>query len=145
MVFFGAGIPISAMLADRFNPRLVLMVVAAGTAVYGLVFAALLGSSSHVSALLCLALGGALIGLAYGPLGSMLASLFPTAVRYTGASITFNLTGIIGGSLTPYVATWLATRYGLPAVGWYLSFTCVVTALALLLLGRLRASPGKPG
>jgi metabolite-proton symporter len=145
MVFFGAGIPVSAMLADRFNPRLVLMVVAAGTAVYGLVFAALLGSSSHVSALLCLALGGALIGLAYGPLGSMLASLFPTAVRYTGASITFNLTGIIGGSLTPYVATWLATRYGLPAVGWYLSFTCVVTALALLLLGRLRASPGKPG
>jgi hypothetical protein len=75
----------------------------------------------------------------------MLASLFPTAVRYTGASITFNLTGIIGGSLTPYVATRLATRYGLPAVGWYLSFTCVVTALALLLLGRLRASPGKPG
>ena len=76
---------------------------------------------------------------------SMLASLFPTAVRYTGASLTFNLTGIVGGSLTPYVATWLATRYGLPAVGWYLSFTSVVTALALVLLGMANVQRGKSG
>jgi nitrate/nitrite transporter NarK len=97
------------MLADRFNPRVVMMVVAAATAIYGLVFAPLLGSSNHGSALLCMVLGGALIGLAYGPLGSMLSSLFPTAVRYTGASITFNLTGILGGDHALWRPGWPPT------------------------------------
>ena len=60
------------------------------------------------------------MGLTYGPLGSALAELFPAAVRYTGASLTFNLAGIVGASLAPYAATWLATNHGLPAVGYYL-------------------------
>ena len=49
------------------------------------------------------------MGLTYGPLGTVLSELFPTAVRYTGSSLTFNLAGIFGASLAPYVATWLAT------------------------------------
>ena len=69
---------------------------------------------------LFLALGLALMGLTYGPLGTLLSELFPTEVRYTGASLTFNLAGIFGASLAPYVATWLATNYGLPYVGYYL-------------------------
>jgi hypothetical protein len=61
-----------------------------------------------------------------------LAALFPTAVRYTGASMTFNLAGIVGASLAPYAATWLASRYGLQAVGYYLAGAGVITLLALL-------------
>lgn len=89
------------------------------------------------SVVLCLGLGLGLMGLGYGPLGSALASLFPTAVRYTGASLTFNLAGIIGASLTPYAATWLATRHGLAAVGYYLAIAALVTLAALLLMGRV--------
>ena len=55
-----------------------------------------------------MALGLALMGLTYGPLGTALSELFPTAVRYTGSSLTFNLAGIFGASLAPYIATWLA-------------------------------------
>jgi hypothetical protein len=55
-------------------------------------------------------------------------------VRYTGASLTFNLAGIFGGSLAPYVATTLAARYGLPAVGGYLSAVAAVSLLGLWLL-----------
>ena len=65
-------------------------------------------------------LGLALMGLVYGPLGTVLSELFPTSVRYTGSSLTFNLAGIFGASLAPYVATWLATNYGLQYVGYYL-------------------------
>jgi MFS family permease len=54
------------------------------------------------------------------PLGTLLSEMFPAEVRYTGASLTFNLAGILGASLAPYVATWLATNYGLQYVGWYL-------------------------
>ena len=48
------------------------------------------------------------MGMTYGPLGTVLSELFPTAVRYTGSSLTFNLAGIFGASLAPYIATWLA-------------------------------------
>jgi MFS family permease len=46
----------------------------------------------------------------------MLSELFPTRVRYTGSSLTFNLAGIFGASLAPYIATWLAQNYGLQYV-----------------------------
>jgi MFS family permease len=58
--------------------------------------------------------------------------MFPPEVRYTGASLTFNLAGILGASLAPYVATWLATNHGLQTVGWYLSAAAVISLLALL-------------
>ena len=60
--------------------------------------APLLGSG-WIGATLTLAIGMSLVGLAYGPLGTVLAELFPTAVRYTGSSITYNLAGIFGASL----------------------------------------------
>ncbi len=106
------------MLADRFNPRPVLMAATAGMVLFGLLFAPLLASGSDSGVVLCLALGLGLMGLGYGPLGAALAALFPTAVRYTGASLAFNLAGILGASLTPYAATWLATQHGLAAVGF---------------------------
>jgi sugar phosphate permease len=63
-------------------------------------------------------------------------------VRYTGASLTFNLSGILGASLAPYVATWLATNYGLQTVGWYLSAASVISLVALLLTAPApRAAP----
>jgi MFS family permease len=136
VVFFGIAIPLSAKLADRFDPRSVLIGAAAAIAVFGLAFAPLLSSGSEASVLLCLSLGLGLMGLTYGPLGAALASLFPTAVRYTGASLTFNFAGIVGASLTPYAATWLATQFGLAAVGYYLSGAALITLGALLLLSR---------
>ena len=74
------------------------------------------------------------MGLTYGPLGTALAELFPTAVRYTGASVAFNLAGILGGSLAPYIATSLAASYGIAAVGYYLSAASVLTFAALAAL-----------
>jgi metabolite-proton symporter len=136
VVFFGLAIPLSAWYADRFDPRSVLIVASIGMTLFGFLYAPLLGAGSSASVLLCLSLGLGLMGLSYGPLGAALGSLFPTAVRYTGASLTFNLAGIVGASLTPYAATWLAGRFGLAAVGWYLSAAGLLTLAALLMLSR---------
>jgi len=76
--------------------------------------------------------GLSLMGLTYGPLGTTLSELFPTAVRYTGSSLTFNLAGIFGASLAPYIATYLATKYGLQYVGYYLTGAAVLTFIGLL-------------
>ncbi|MGC4028644.1 MAG: MFS transporter [Steroidobacteraceae bacterium] len=138
VLFFGATIPLSARLADRYGSHGVLVAATVLITVFGLLLAPLLGSRNPAMVLLCLSLGLALMGLTYGPLGAALAGLFPAAVRYTGASLTFNLAGIVGASLAPYAATWLATRFGLPAVGYYLMAAGLVTLVALLMLPRSR-------
>jgi hypothetical protein len=58
----------------------------------------------------------------------------PTVVRYSGSSLTFSLAGIFGASLTPYIATRLATAYGLQYVGYYLRGAATLTIIGLLAL-----------
>jgi fucose permease len=89
-------------------------------------------SASPGEALVFLAIGMTLTGLTYGPIGTLLAQMFPAAVRYTGSSLCFNLSGILGASVAPYIATWLATRHGLQSVGYYLSAAALLTLFALL-------------
>ena len=131
VLFFALTIPLSAVLADRHGRRRTLMWVSAAIAGFGLLFTPLFGSGSLAGVLAFLALGLALMGMTYGPLGTVLSELFPTAVRYTGSSLTFNLAGIFGASLAPYIATTLATKYGLHTVGWYLSAAALLTLAAL--------------
>jgi len=95
-------------------------------------------ASGWVGALATNVVGLGLMGLTYGPLGTVLSELFPTEVRYTGSSLTFNLAGIFGASLAPYAATWLATRFGLGAVGYYLSAAAALTILGLIAIPETR-------
>jgi MFS family permease len=132
IVFFALTIPISAVIAERGRRR-ALMWVSIGIAAFGLVLAPML-SAGIVGATLAMVVGQALMGFTYGPLGTTLSELFPTAVRYTGSSLTFNLAGIFGASLAPYIATYLATNYGLQYVGYYL------TGAAMLTIGGLLAT-----
>jgi metabolite-proton symporter len=141
IVFFGLTIPIAAVLADRHGRRAAMILVSVGLALFGLLFQPLFGSGNPALVALFLVLGQCLIGLTYGPLGTLLSELFPPEVRYTGASLTFNLAGILGASLAPYAATWLATNYGLQTVGWYLSVASVISLVALLLTAP--PAPGK--
>ncbi|KQT51380.1 MFS transporter [Devosia sp. Leaf420] len=130
VLFFGAFIPLSAVLADRFGMRPVMIGVSIGIAVFGLILAPLLGSGNVYGVLGFLCIGFALMGMTYGPLGTALAAPFPTAVRYTGASLTFNLGGIFGASFAPYIASYLATTYGLHTVGYYMILAAVITLVA---------------
>ncbi|HRQ35827.1 MAG TPA: MFS transporter, partial [Chiayiivirga sp.] len=104
VLFFAFTIPLSAVMADRWGRRRVLVLASAAIALFGLAFAPLFAAASPVATVAFLALGLALMGFTYGPLGAALAELFPTPVRYTGASLTFNLAGILGASLAPYAA-----------------------------------------
>jgi len=145
VLFFLVTIPVSALIADRRGRKSMLMAATAGITLFGLILEPLFGSGTTAGVLTFLALGLALMGLTYGPLGTALAELFPTAVRYTGASLTFNLAGIVGASLAPYVATWLAVNHGLAYVGYYLSAAGLVTLLALWLMRPTDATHLTPG
>ena len=133
VLFFAICIPVSAVLADRYGRRLTLSLITAAIIVFGFAMGPLFNGGNDASVLVFLCTGLALMGLTYGPLGTILSELFPTAVRYTGASLTFNFAGIFGASLAPYIAMWLASNYSLNAVGYYLSGAALLTLIALLL------------
>src|SRR5262245_53188618 len=130
IVFFAITIPISAVIAERGRRRTLIWVTIAIGA-FGLVMAPLL-SSGLVGAAFAMVIGLSLMGLTYGPLGTTLSELFPTRVRYTGSSLTFNMAGIFGASLAPYIATWLAQNYGLQYVGYYVAVAALLTLVGLL-------------
>jgi MFS family permease len=132
MLFFGLGIPLSAWLADTYGRNQMLVAATIGIMLFGLIFAFIFITDNLFLTGVFLSLGMFLMGLSYGPIGTALAGIFPAPVRYTGASLSFTLAGILGASLTPYLATTLAQNYGLAYVGYYLTIAAGLTLLALL-------------
>jgi MFS family permease len=132
ILFFALTIPVSALWAER-GRRPVMMWVTVAIALFGLVLAPLF-TAGIVGVVLMMVLGLALMGLTYGPLGTIVSELFPTAVRYTGSSVAFSMAGILGASVAPYIATWLAKNYGLQYVGYYLTASAVLTFVGLLMI-----------
>lgn len=128
--FFALTIPLAARFAERGRRRTMLWVTVA-IGIFGLVMAPLF-TAGTTGAVLMMAVGFSLVGLTYGPLGTVISELFPTAVRYTGSSLAFNFAGILGASLAPYIAIWLAKNHGLPYVGYYLCASAALTLLGLL-------------
>jgi MFS family permease len=125
-------IPISALIAER-GRKPVMMGATVLIGLFGFVLAPLF-TAGTVGVTVMMALGLALMGVTYGPLGTVVSELFPTSVRYTGSSLAFSMAGILGASLAPYAATWLAKTYGLQYVGYYLTASAVLTFLGLLLI-----------
>lgn len=136
IVFFLIGIPVSASLADRFGRKKVLLIVSLVIALFGLSFSYFMGSGNNtlITTFVCIGMG--LMGLTYSPLGTFLSELFPTEVRYSGASLTFNLAGILGASFAPLIAIWLAKSYGIGFVGYYLSVAALISFVALLAIRK---------
>jgi MFS family permease len=132
ILFFAAAIPLSAWLAEHGRRR-AMFIITALIGLFGFALAPLFSSGLH-GAIVMMTVGLTLMGLSYGPLGTIISELFPTPVRYTGSSLAFSTAGILGASLTPYIATWLAKTYGLPFVGYYVTLSAILTTLGLLLI-----------
>ena len=131
VVFFALGIPVAALLADRVG-RINTLIMATGLILFfGMLFSTLFLSGNEGLLFFFQSLGMLLMGFTYGPLGTFLAEIFPAHLRYTGSSLAFNFSGIIGASLTPYIATRLAKTMGLEYVGYYLCAFALVSLASL--------------
>ena len=139
VIGFGVMVPIAGMLADRFGRRPSMIVITSLIIVFALFFfQPLLGSGDTSLIMLYLLVGLSLMGLTFGPMGALLPELFPTEVRYTGASFSYNVASILGASVAPYIAAWLQSSYGLFYVGVYLAAMAALTLIALLLTHETR-------
>jgi len=132
ILFMAAGILLAGWWSDRTSPRFVLGIGCAATVVTGLLLAPLFGGGTTAGVFAFLALALFVMGLVYGPLGAWLPGLFPARVRYTGASLGFNVGGIFGGGLAPMAAQWLADHGGLSLVGGYLAIAGLLSMIGLL-------------
>jgi metabolite-proton symporter len=68
--------------------------------------------------------------LMYGPMAAYLSELFGTHVRYSGASVVYQLTSVFSGGVAPFIATLLLARWGADAVAWYMIACCALTLVA---------------
>ena len=134
IIFMAAGIIAAGYAADATTSRRVLMGGCLATVGVGAVMAGMMGAGSLVMVWAWLSLALFVMGFVYGPLGAFLPSLFPPRVRYTGASMVFNVGGIIGGGLTPVIAQSLANAGGLVPVGGYLAAAAALSFVGLLML-----------
>jgi metabolite-proton symporter len=137
-VVFGLTIPFAAKLADRYGRYAFLIVVTVLIALFSFSMAPLMSGDAHNEGgiYVFVTLGLVLMGMTYGVIGAALAQPFPTSVRYTGSSVTFNFAGIFGASLAPYAATWLQQNLGMAAVGWYMFGAAVISLACIVATGR---------
>lgn len=139
VIGFGVMVPIAGYLADKFGRRKCMIVITSLMIIFALaVFQPLLGSGNPTLVMAFLLIGLSLMGLTFGPMGALLPELFPTEVRYTGASFSYNVASILGASVAPYIATWLQANYGLFYVGLYLAAMSAITLVALLVSKETR-------
>ncbi len=131
VIFMAAATPLSAWAGDRFGRRPVLLVAGSMALLSGFLLAPMLASGSTLQITAFLALELFLMGATFAPMGALLPELFPTAVRYTGAGTAYNLGGILGASLAPYIAQQLVLHGGLSWVGGYVSVAAAMSLFAV--------------
>jgi MFS family permease len=136
ILFMALGILLSGYAADRWSSRAVLLGGCVAAVVVGVVMGPMFQSGSLAMIGLFLSLALLTMGFVYGPLAELLPTLFAPRVRYTGASIAFNVGGIIGGGFAPAVAQGLVEAGGVLFVGLYISAAALLTVIGLLSLRR---------
>lgn len=140
ILFMTLATPIAAKLSDDWGRRPVLLISSALAVLAGFALHPLLTSGSIIQVTMFLSIALFLMGATFAPMGAYLPEQFPVTVRYTGAGLAYQLGGILGASLAPYVSQLLVTHGGLMWVGLYVSGAAVASFIAVLLLGESRSS-----
>ena len=133
------AIPALAALSDRVGRRPVYAIGAAGMSLWGFAFFRLLSVGSSPLLLAAFVVGLVLHGAMYGPQAAFIAELFPTRVRYSGASIAYQVTSIFAGSLAPIIALALFRQTGSTTpIAVYMFATCAISTTAAVLARETR-------
>ncbi len=128
-------IPIVGAVSDRVGRKPLYLAGAVGVGVWTFVFFDLIEKGGSGNYILAVVVGLMLHGLMYAPQAAFFSELFGTSVRYTGASVGYQLASILAGAIAPLVAIHLlgsVEEKNTTAVGIYVAVTSVLTIVAVL-------------
>ncbi|HEY3799866.1 MAG TPA: MFS transporter [Caulobacteraceae bacterium] len=129
-------LPLFNALSDSIGRRWVYAFGAAGMGLWAFAFFGLLATGQPVAAIVALAVALVFHGAMYGPQAAFISELFPTRYRYSGASISYQVTSIFAGSLAPVISVALLQRtHGTAAISIYVAGACAISVIAAL-VGR---------
>ena len=131
-IVFAIFISISGLYADKIGRRKWLIWTTVSILIFALCMTLFLGNGTPTSVFAFLVIGMALMGMTFGPMAALLPELFPTEVRYSGASLAYNIASIIGATIAAMISLKINALYGLMGVGIYLAINAFLTLLALL-------------
>ncbi len=124
----------AAAWSDRHGRRGVYMLGAVLVGLWSFALFPLIDTGEFIWIVVAITGGQVFLSLMYGPQAAFLAELFTTEVRYSGASLGYQIGAILGGALAPTVATALWTTYGTVYVSVYIAFASVLTLISVVLL-----------
>src|SRR4051812_13932359 len=128
------AIPALGRLSDAIGRRIVYAVGGFGMAAFGFLFFDMLASRDMATTVAAIVLALLFHGAMYGPQAAFIAELFPTRIRYSGASIAYQLTSIVAGSLAPIIALALYKQsHSSVPVSIYVGACCLVSGVTALL------------
>ncbi|ATW44896.1 MFS transporter [Glaesserella parasuis] len=130
-IVFGIFVSLSGIFADKIGRRKWLIYVTTGIGIFGLLMPFFLGNGTPMTVFAFLIVGMVFMGMTFGPMAALLPELFPTEVRYSGASLAYNLASIVGATVAATFAIKINAAYGLIGVGIYLAINAVITLIAL--------------
>ena len=128
-------IPLAGHLSDRFGRKRIYLIGAVMTGIFGWIYFALL--STLVPFWVFIAIVVSLIphDTMYGPQAALIAESFTGRLRYSGASIGYQLASIIAGGPAPLIATALLARYhSWTAIAWYITACAVISIIAVAMM-----------
>ena len=135
-------IPLFGHISDRIGRKKTYLIGAALTGVFGFIYFAMLGSGAPALIFLAVVLSLIPHDIMYGPQAALIAEQFPGRLRYSGASLGYQLASVIAGGPAPLIATWLFATYGSPyAIALYI-LACAV--LSLVSTALMRDYTGRP-
>jgi len=131
-------------LSDRYGRRGIFLLGAALSGLWAFAVFPLIETGSAIAVVLAIGVELFLLSLMYGPQAALFAELFPKSIRYSGASLGYQVGAIVGGGFAPIIATALFAEYHstLP-ISIYLAIMCLVSFVSVLIMGSRANARGE--
>lgn len=128
-------IPFFGRLSDKVGRKPIIAAGIAAEALLAFPFFWLINTGSEAAVFLAYGMMMIAFSANYGPIATFLAELFGAKVRYSGLSVAYMLSGLLGSAITPAVTVWLLNLTGQSdSIAWYIVGTAVLSLIALFLL-----------
>ena len=119
-------IPVAGHISDRFGRRRTYLAGSILTGIYGFIYVALLNTTDPVLVFVAIVLSLVPHDIMYGPQAALIAECFPARLRYSGASIGYQLASVIAGGPAPLIVAYLLSIYH---SGWVMAVFIAVCAV----------------